>query len=163
MNKIYAAFKNGWPFVAVALFAFAFMQWRTHVANNDAQMANWQIRSHQLSVDERAGYETLRSEVNQAMARVGENQAFVSGKTFEARQLALVVNYLGVSRETRWLAVILLPNNALEKAPLDDDEHRRLPNGTPIHVTYWKQPASAEHVAHVLAFPAEMGFVQVLP
>jgi hypothetical protein len=163
MNKIYAALNQPWPFVALALFAFAWLYWSAPSVNNGTQMTNWQVRSQQLSVEEAAGFQSLRGEVNQALSRVGENQAFVPGKIFEARQLALVVNYVGVSHQTRWLAVILLPENALEKAPPDDDEHRRLPNGAPIHVTYWKQPASAEHSAHVLAFPAEMGFIQVLP
>jgi hypothetical protein len=137
--------------------------WFQKSVSETPQIQSWQVRLKSLSPEERTGYSQLRKTTDEAELLFPHSQTWKTHEPFLVKQLSQTINYVGVVNGTRWMAVVLLPTDKNEKPPAqDDDEHHTLTNGMPIHVTYWKQPATETHSENVVGFPASEGFLQVL-
>jgi hypothetical protein len=76
----------------------------------------------------------------------------------------LVVNYLGIPREAgpAWLLAVVEPDPAAppDTAP-NDEEHHRLPDGTVLHISVWKQPTGSGVKADFVMGPHLSGWQQL--
>lgn len=74
-----------------------------------------------------------------------------AGYRWSLRQDGLIVNYLGTPSDRSspdFLLVIREPANA-EQPGVADEEHQVLPDGTLLHVTFWKRPSGPPPAAIV--------------
>ncbi len=148
---------------AVWLAAVGVSRWRREPARVVAPASPaWQRPVSELTPAQQRVHQQVRDAILVAEQARGSGPwppSFLPGFVF--RQQRLHVNYVGEAEGLRWLVLFLEPDprSPPEKAA-PDDEHHALPDGTPLHVTVWTQPASAVPPETVTAFPAAEGWVE---
>lgn len=154
-----------WVSVALVVFVAA-LAWKRLRSEPRATLADWQRSVSELSEDERRTWEALREgitavETIRANTKQWPEQNLTSDATWSRSQQRLAINYVGETKDLRWLVLFLEPDPRTNDAPPpDDDEHHTLRDGTPLHVTIWTQPTSTPRTDVVTAFPAAEGWVE---
>jgi hypothetical protein len=145
----------------VWLSAMGFSRWRGEPTKPTALPA-WQQRVSELT----AAQQDFHGRVRAAIETVEKQRAsgawpsdFLPG--FAMQHARLTTNYVGEAEGLRWLVLFLEPDprSPPENAP-PDDEHHRLADGTPLHVTVWTQPLSTPASTELIGFPAAEGWVE---
>lgn len=123
----------------------------------------WQRLSRELSPEQQQLFTRVRAAL--PLAEAAHTDAgwpdTLPGLDFPARKRGLVTNYLGEGEGLRWLVLYLDPDPRLPREDAGvDDEHHRLADGTPVHVTVWTTALDAGLPDDVVAFPAAEGWVE---
>lgn len=154
-----------WISVALVVFGAA-LGWKKLRSEPRAALADWQRSVDELSADQRRTYEAIREGIT-AVEKVRANtkqwpqQNLSTDASWSRSQQRLAINYVGETKDLRWLVLFLEPDPRTNEAPPpDDDEHHTLSDGTPLHVTIWSQPLTTPRSELVTAFPAAEGWVE---
>jgi hypothetical protein len=143
----------------VWLVAIGLTRWRGEPAPQKGVPA-WQHAVSELTEPQQAWHRKVRDAILEA-ERGRSTGAWPELPGFALKQSRLTINYVGEADGLRWLVLLLEPDPRMppENASLDD-EHHRLADGTPLHVTVWTQPLTTPAPAEVTAFPAAEGWVE---
>ena len=155
-----------WLLVAFVVFGVGTLV--TRLQSKPAEPApSWQKPVSELTAEQRRFYLELRGQLRSAerardATKTWPAPAGIFPEGWVHRRQGMYVNYLGEGEGLRWLVLFIEPDPrvAFEKAPLEDDEHHTLSDGTALHVTAWTQPLDEPATDRVTAFPAAEGWAE---
>lgn len=154
-----------WLLIAalVWLGAWGVSRWQRVREQATPQRPSWQRPVSELTEAQGAAFLRVREAIVSAEAtRTTERtwpETLLPGFTRTTR--GLHTTYVGELEGVRWLVLFLEPDPRLgpEDAGLDD-EHHRLGDGTPVHVTVWTQGLDVPPPTVLVAFPATEGWTE---